>query len=145
VVVDVVKDSIVVNADADTIMDVIADFDAYPQWQDEVKEVEVLDTDSDGWATRVRFRIDAMITEVTYVLDYTYEDTAMRWTLAEADKIKSQEGSYELEDQGDGTTLVVYNLEVEPAFKVPSIVRRQGTKRIAHAALKALKKRVEST
>ncbi len=141
--VDVLSDSIVVNADPDTIMDVIADFDAYPQWQDEVKEVEILDTDADGWATRVRFKIDAMITEVNYVLDYTYEDTAMRWTLVEADKIKSQQGSYELEEQGDGSTLVVYNLEVEPGIKVPSIVRKQGTKRIANAALKSLKRRVE--
>ena len=141
--VDVIQDSIVVRADPDAIMDVIADFDAYTQWQDEIKEVEVLDTDDDGWATRVRFKVDAMITEVNYVLDYTYEDTAMRWTLVEADKIKSQQGSYELTDQGDGSTRVVYNLEVEPGIKVPSIVRKQGTKRIANAALKALKRRVE--
>lgn len=142
--VESISDSIVISADPDTIMDVIADFDTYPQWQDEVKEVEVLDTDADGWATRVRFKVDAMITEANYVLAYTYEDTAMRWTLVEADKLKSQEGSYELADQGDGTTLVTYNLELEPAIKVPSMIRKQGTKRIANAALKSLKKRVES-
>ena len=142
--VDSLQDSIVVNADPDTIMDVIADFDAYTEWQDEIKEVEVLDTDADGWATRVRFKVDAMITEANYVLDYTYEDAAMRWTMVEADKLKSQEGSYELEDQGDGTTLVTYSLELEPAIKVPSMIRKQGVKRIAHAALKSLKRRVES-
>lgn len=143
--VDVVRDSIVVNADPDSIMDVIADFDAYPEWQDEVKEVEILDTDDDGWATRVRFKVDAMITTVNYVLDYTYDDTAMHWTLVEADKIKSQQGSYELTDQGDDTTLVEYDLELEPAFKVPSMVRKQGQKRIAQTALRALKKRVENS
>lgn len=142
--VDSLSDSIVVNADPDTIMDVIADFEAYPEWQDEVKEVEILDTDSDGWATQVRFKVDAMITEANYVLAYTYEDTAMRWTMVEADKLKSQEGSYELTDQGDGTTLVTYNLELEPAIKVPSMIRKQGTKRIANAALKSLKRRVET-
>ena len=142
--VDSLSDSIVVNADPDAIMDVIADFEAYTEWQDEIKEVEVLDTDEDGWATRVRFKVDAMITEANYVLDYTYEDTAMRWTMVEADKLKSQEGSYELTDQGDGTTLVTYNLELEPSIKVPAMIRKQGTKRIASAALKSLKRRVES-
>jgi ribosome-associated toxin RatA of RatAB toxin-antitoxin module len=143
-VVDRLSDSIVVKADPDSIMDVIADFDTYLEWQDEIKDVEVLETDDDGWATRVRFKVDAMITEVNYVLAYTYTDTAMRWTLVEADKLKSQQGSYELADQGDGTTLVTYNLELEPSIKVPSMIRKQGTKRIATAALKSLKRRVES-
>jgi ribosome-associated toxin RatA of RatAB toxin-antitoxin module len=143
-VVESLQESIVVKADPDAIMDVIADFEAYPEWQDEVKEVEVLDTDDDGWATRVRFRVDAMITEANYVLDYTYEDDAMRWTLVEADKLKSQEGSYELVDEGDGTTTVTYTLELEPSIKVPSVIRKQGTRRIATAALKSLKKRVEA-
>lgn len=143
--VDSLTDSIVVKADPDTIMDVIADFDAYPEWQDEIKEVEVLATDDDGWATQVRFKVDAMITEANYVLNYTYEDTAMHWTLVEADKLKSQVGSYELTDQGDGTTLVTYSLELEPSIKVPAIVRKQGTKRIANAALKSLKRHVESS
>ena len=142
--VERLAESIVVNADPDAIMDVIADFDTYTEWQDEIKEVEILDTDDDGWATRVRFKVDAMITEANYVLDYTYEDTAMRWTMVEADKLKSQEGSYELTDQGDGTTLVTYNLELEPAIKVPSMIRKQGIKRVANAALKSLKRRVES-
>ena len=141
--VDRLSDSIVVNADPDTIMDVIADFEAYPQWQDEIKEVEVLDTDDDGWGTRVRFKVEAMITEANYVLAYTYEDAAMHWTMVEADKLKSQEGSYELADQGDGTTLVTYNLALEPSIKVPSMIRKQGVKRIANAALKSLKRRVE--
>ncbi|MPZ74067.1 MAG: cyclase [Nitriliruptorales bacterium] len=125
-------------------MDVIADFEAYPQWQDEVKEVEVLDTDEDGWATRVRFRVDAMIAEVTYTLDYSYDDNAMRWTMVEGDKVKSNDGSYVLEDQGDGSTLVTYHLELQPGIRVPSMVRRQGQRRIAQAALKSLKRRAES-
>ena len=95
--VDSLSDSIVINADPDTIMDVIADFDTYTEWQDEIKEVEVLDTDADGWATRVRFKVDAMITEANYVLDYAYTDTSMSWVMVEADKLRSQEGSYELE------------------------------------------------
>ena len=141
---DVVEDSIVIKADPDTIMDVIVDLEAYPQWQAEIKEVEVLETDDDGWATQARFRVDAMVAEVTYVLAYTYDDNVVRWTMVEGEKIKRNDGSYELTDAGDGTTSVRYHLQLEPGFKVPSMLRRQGEKRIVKTALHGLKQRVES-
>ena len=141
---DVVRDSIVIAADPDSIMDVIADYEAYPEWQDEIKEVEILATDDDGWGTQVRFKVDATIAVVNYVLGYEYTDTSVRWTMVEGDKVKRNEGSYELTDQGDGTTLVEYDLEVEPAIKVPSMLRKQASKRIVRTALEGLKRRVEA-
>lgn len=141
---DVVRDSIRIAADPDSIMDVIADYEAYPDWQDEIKEAEILETDGDGWGTRVRFSVDATIAVVNYVLSYTYTDTSVRWTLVEGDKVKRNDGSYELTDQGDGTTLVEYDLEVEPGIKVPSMLRKQASKRIVRTALEGLKRRVEA-
>ena len=143
-VADVVEDRIVIAADPDTIMDVIVDLEAYPDWQAEIKEVEILQSDDDGWATQARFRVDAMVAEVSYVLAYTYEDNAVRWTMVEGDKIKRNDGSYELTDRGDGSTEVRYHLQLEPGFKVPSMIRRQGEKRIVKTALQGLKQRVES-
>jgi ribosome-associated toxin RatA of RatAB toxin-antitoxin module len=144
-VADVVRDSIVITADPDSIMDVIADYEAYPEWQDEIKEAEILATDDDGWGTEVRFKVDATIAVVNYTLSYTYTDTSLRWTMVEGDKVKRNEGSYELTDQGDGTTLVEYDLEVEPGIKVPSMLRKQASKRIVRTALEGLKRRVESS
>ena len=141
---DVVRDSIVITADPDSIMDVIADYEAYPDWQDEIKEAEILETDDDGWGTKVRFKVDATIAVVNYVLSYTYTDTSVSWTIVEGDKVKRKEGSYELTDQGDGTTLVEYDLEVEPGIKVPSMLRKQASKRIVRTALEGLKRRVEA-
>ncbi len=141
---DAVRDSIVVAADPDTIMDVIADFEAYPQWQPEVRGVEVLDRDDDGWATTVRFTVDAKVALATYVLRYTYTDTEMRWSLVEGDKVRRNEGAYVLIDRGDGTTEVRYEIELEPSIAVPGLIRRQVAKRIADTALKGMKRRVES-
>jgi len=142
---DSVSDSIVVNATPDEIMEVIADFDAYPQWQDEVKEVEILETDDDGWGTRVRFVITTKIATARYVLDYTYTDDAMRWTLVEGHNVKRNDGEYRLVDNGDGTTEVHYDLTLESPIKVPGVVKRQLEKRVINTALGALKKRVESS
>lgn len=142
---DVVRDSIVIAADPDSIMDVIADYETYPDWQDEIKEAEILETDEDGWGTQVRFSVDATIAVVNYVLSYTYTDTSVRWTMVEGDKLKRNDGSYALTDQGDGTTLVEYDLEIEPGIKVPSMLRKQASKRIVRTALEGLKRRVESS
>lgn len=141
---ETVRESILVKADPDTIMDVIADFDAYPAWQPDFKSVEVLDTDEDGWATQVRFVLDAMIMTTTYTLAYTYTDTTMSWHLVEGEQVRKLEGSYTLEDAGDGQTKVTYELEVEPAISVPGILKRKATKKIVDTALKGMKQRVES-
>jgi uncharacterized membrane protein len=140
---DAVEGEIVVAADADSIMDVIADFEAYPEWQEDIKDVEVLETDADGWGTKVRFAVDAKITEATLVLSYTYEDLVMRWFLVDGDKVTKNDGAYILTPRDDGTTLVRYELEVAPAFPLPKMMRRQAAKTIVDGALKAMKARVE--
>lgn len=140
---EAVSDSITVQASPDAVMDVIADFEAYPEWQPEIKAVEVLETDDDGWGTAVRFTVDAKIFSMTYVLGYTYTDDAMHWTLLEGDQVRKIDGSYHLADKGDGTTEVTYDLEVVPAISLPKMVRRKAAQRIVDGALAGMKARVE--
>jgi ribosome-associated toxin RatA of RatAB toxin-antitoxin module len=141
---DAVRDSVVIKADVDTIMDVIAGFEAYPDWQPEMRQVEILATDDDGWATQVRFHLDAKVVRSVYTLAYTYTDASVAWHLVEGDQVRQIDGSYTLVDRGDGTTEVTYDLEVDIAMALPGLVKRQGAKRIVDGALKGLKKRVES-
>jgi ribosome-associated toxin RatA of RatAB toxin-antitoxin module len=138
-----VRDDILVEAGPDAVMDVIADFEAYPEWQDEFKEVEVLETDDDGWGTKVRYHVDAGVLSATFVLEYEYTDDGMRWRLTEGDKLKKNDGRYVLVEE-DGGTRVTYELDVEPTVKLPGMVKRQAAKRIASGALKHMKQRVES-
>jgi hypothetical protein len=62
--------SIIINADPQAIMDVIADFSAYPQWALTVKKAEVVVPGEDDRAERVRFSLDASLIKDEYVLDY---------------------------------------------------------------------------
>lgn len=140
---EAVSESITVQAGPDAVMDVIADFEAYPEWQREIKAVEVLETDDDGWGTAVRFTVDAKIFSMTYVLGYTYTDDTMHWTLLEGDQVRKIDGSYHLADKGDGTTEVTYHLEVVPAITLPKTVRRKAAQRIVDGALAGMKARVE--
>lgn len=142
---EAVSGQIIVQAGADAVMDVIADFEAYPEWQDEITAAEILETDDDGWGTAVRFTVDAKVFSMTYVLAYTYTDDAMSWTLREGDQVRKIDGTYELAEQDDGSTLVTYELEVEPAITLPKVLRRKAAQRIVDGALKGMKRRVEST
>ncbi len=142
---DAVRDSIVVDADPDTILDVVADLESYPEWQAEVQSVEVLETDDDGWPTKARLDVDVKVAQAVMVLEYTYGDNEMRWRLLEGKGLTRNDGAYILDDRGDGTTEVTYEVEIETNLKVPSMVRRQVARRVVDTALKQMKRRVEAT
>jgi ribosome-associated toxin RatA of RatAB toxin-antitoxin module len=136
--------SITVNASPAEIMDVIADFESYPQWADSVRETEVLSTGADGRANQVRFNVDAGAIKDEYSLDYTWSPTEVRWNLIEAKMLKGMDGAYVLVDRGDGSTEVTYRLTVDISIPMIGLLKRKAEKVIIDTALKGLKKRVES-
>ncbi|AVM01017.1 cyclase [Gordonia iterans] len=137
--------SIVVGADVDAIMDVIADFDNYPSWVTAAREVTVLETGPDGRAAKVRFELDAGVLTDTYVLDYQWaaDGTAVSWQLESSDLQRDQRGSYRLSQQVPGSTKVTYTLTVDLKIPMISQLKRRAEKAITDAALTDLKKRVE--
>lgn len=138
------NDSIVVESDPDTIIDFIADYESYPDWQDDVKVAEVLETDDDGWGTKVRFEVDAGFMGAWVVLDYSYGDNELSWELDSSDKLKVYSGAYTFEDQGDGTTKVTYALEAAPKIPIPKKIRDQASRKVIHNALEGVKREVEA-
>jgi uncharacterized membrane protein len=137
--------SIEVSADAQTVYEVALDLDAYPEWATGVKEVEIYEEDEVGRPTRAGFVADAMIKEISYVLDYRYDlEDGFSWSAESGADIKAMEGSYRFKTLDDGGTEVLYALKVEPAFTVPGFLRRQAEKQIVSNALRGLKKRAEN-
>jgi ribosome-associated toxin RatA of RatAB toxin-antitoxin module len=144
---DTSTQSIQVRAPADRVAAVISDFARYPQWADTVKQVEVLEEYEDGYASQVRFTIDAGVLADEYTLRYAYSDDLSRieWQLVAPSKMqRAQTGSYDLVDEGDGTTTVTYTLEVELSIGMLGMFRRKAEKMIMDTALRSLKRRVES-
>jgi hypothetical protein len=145
-VADQTSSSIVIAADAPTIMDVIADFEAYPLWAQGVSSAEVVVAGDPGERAReVYFEIEATPIRDSYTLAYVWHsDHLVTWTLSEGKMLRAIDGSYELAERGDGTTEVTYALSVELAVPMIGMLRRKAEKVIIDAALKGLKKRVES-
>src|SRR5919206_148639 len=104
---DRTESSIVVDAAPGEVLDVIADFDAYPEWTGAVRQAEVLEEDEDGRARTVRFVLDAGALRDTYTLAYTWDIVddgtgTVAWTLVEAGILKAMDGSYRLRAHGAG-------------------------------------------
>jgi ribosome-associated toxin RatA of RatAB toxin-antitoxin module len=136
--------SILIEADAASVMAVIADFESYPEWAKGVKSAEVLTEYDDGRAGEVAFVLDAAPIRDEYTLTYDWEgDVQVSWSLVEAKMLKAMEGAYILEERNGGTE-VTYQLAVELTIPMIGMLRRKGEKVIIDTALKGLKKRVES-
>lgn len=142
---DATSSSITIAARPEQVMAVIADFAAYPEWAEQVKKVEILDSDGSGRASRVRFTMDAGPIKDSYTLDYTWahDGLSVRWTLVKGQMQKAQDGSYVLAGGSDGTT-VTYSLAVDLNIPMIGMLRRKAEKVIIDTALKGLKRRVES-
>jgi ribosome-associated toxin RatA of RatAB toxin-antitoxin module len=141
---DATTSTIDIAAPPERVMDVIADFTAYPEWAEQVTSAEVLSSDADGRAERVRFTMDAGPIKDSYTLDYTWapDGRSVSWTLVKGQIQKAQTGSYTLRESGSGTT-VTYALAVELSIPMIGMLRRKAEKVIIDTALKGLKRRVE--
>ncbi|HEX3491853.1 MAG TPA: SRPBCC family protein [Streptosporangiaceae bacterium] len=141
---DRTSSGITVAAPRATIMSVIADFAAYPQWAGGVRSAEVIDPGADDRARSVRFVIDAGLIKDSYMLAYEWDaDSAVSWQLAQGGSMISElTGAYQLADDGPGTK-VTYELTV--GLKVPmlGVMRRRAEKTIIDTALRGLRTRAQ--
>ena len=136
--------SIIVDATPAQVMAVIADFPAYPEWAQGMKQAEVVEEGADGRAQQVHFELEAAPIKDSYTLAYDWQgDSAVQWNLVEGRMLKAMEGAYELRPSGDGTE-VTYRLAVEVSIPMIGMLRRKAEKVIIDTALKGLKKRVEA-
>jgi ribosome-associated toxin RatA of RatAB toxin-antitoxin module len=145
---DRTESSIDIAATPGEVLDIIADFESYPEWATEVKKVSVLTEEGDGWADQVQFTLDAGAIKDTYVLDYEWDVSkngtgVVSWSLVEANVLKAMNGSYTLAPQGGSGTTVTYRLAVDVKIPMLGMLKRKAEKVIIDTALKELKKRVE--
>lgn len=144
-------DSIVINADPEAIMEALLDFESYPDWMTGVEEIEVRKRDGKKRGTEVRYKVDAVVTKLDYVLSYAYKDKERLIEIGcvEGD-LEEVDSSYLLEPLDEGRTEVTYHYDV--TYTIPKALRgplarrliKQVDKRVMNSALKDLKKRVES-
>ena len=136
--------SIVVDAPPADVMAVIADFESYPEWAKGVQRAEVVEPGTGDRAEQVYFALDVSPIKDEYTLAYDWDgDREVTWTLVEGNMLRALDGAYTLVDRGDSTE-VTYRLALDVSIPLIGMLKRKGEKILIDAALKGLKKRVES-
>ena len=143
---DKTAQTIYIDADPSTVMDVIADIGSYPDWVAEYKETEVLEPRRRrAIQSTARLVLDAAVLKDTMVLSYVWppDHRSVTWSLVSSSLLKALHGAYRLSPKGSGTD-VTYELSVDLIIPMIGLLKRKAERRLTDTALKDLKKRVEA-
>jgi uncharacterized protein YndB with AHSA1/START domain len=106
-----------------TVYEVAADVEGSTRWQPEIKVAECRERDGDGNQALVYMETDAKVRRLNSEMRFAYAaPTRISWLQEDGD-LKSIEGSWELEDLGDGRTRATYRLVVDHG-RPPGLVIR---------------------
>ena len=129
-----VSKTVEVNADAVAILDIVADFEAYPQWNDEVKAVYVLARYNDGRPSQLRLDTEIGGQPLTFIQAVYYPGAGQIQTvLQQGEWFAKQEQLFSVVAMGPASLLTV-DLDVETTVAVPSLM----VKKLVNDALEHL-------
>lgn len=131
-----------IKASVAEIMEVMADVESLVDWSSAHRAVEIREADDEGWPIVVWEKVAQYGITDEMVVKYEWYDGEVNWSLIESVSQKMQNARYTLTDNGDGTTHVVFDLEVDLKVKLPSLVIKKAQKSIADIATKGLKEEV---
>ena len=142
---DISSNSQIIEAPATEVAQVLGDLESYPNWSSAIKSVEVLERDGSGRPTKATVKIEAGVLKdrATLVYDYSAYPKSISFSLEEADLMTEMSGTYVIDDNGDDTTKVTYQLNVQVSMPVPEMMRRKAEMATIDAALAQLKKKIE--
>ena len=129
-----VSKTVEVNADAKSILDIVADFEAYPEWNDEVKAVYILARYDDGRPSQLRIDTVVSAHEHTHIQAVYYPSPSQIQTVMQQGELFSkQEQLFSVVEMGPSSLLTV-DLDVETTLTVPGMI----VKKLANDVLEHL-------
>ena len=112
-----------INAPLDEVWKLVEDVEKAPDWQGGLKDMEAIERDSDGRAVLVESASDAKVRTIKSTVRFSYDGpNRLSWTQIKGE-MKSVEGSWQLEDLGDGRTRATYALEVDMGRMLSMVIR----------------------
>jgi carbon monoxide dehydrogenase subunit G len=136
-----------IDAPLDQVWAVVEDVESAPEWQGGLKAMRPLDRDADGRAVLCESETDAKVRTVRSTVRFTYAGpTRLSWR-QEKGELKSVEGSWQLEDLGNGRTRAQYAIDADLGRMLGMVIRGPLVdllrQMLAGARAAELKKRVE--
>jgi hypothetical protein len=137
-----------IEAPLQEVWAVVEDVLSAPDWQGGLDRLTELERDGDGRPTLVETENDIKVRRIKAHVRFNYEGpTRLSWSQEKGD-MKTVEGSWELEDLGDGRTEATYTLDADPGRVLGLVIRgpvEAATRAIfVNGRPGELKRRVES-
>ena len=132
---------VVIEASPEEILDVVADVESTPAWSPQYQSAEVLEAYDNGRPKRVKMKIKTAGISDEQVVEYTWTDNKVSWTLVSASQLKAQDASYTLTPDGDKTK-VKFDISVDLAIPLPGFVLKRAMKGGVETATEGLRKQV---
>ncbi|MBV9194047.1 MAG: SRPBCC family protein [Solirubrobacterales bacterium] len=131
-----------------TCFAVLADVEAYPEWQSMVGEIRVHDRDEHSRPQVVETVAITQVRTVRYVMRYAFEPPRrIAWRQLEGD-LRDLEGEYTFADGPQGGTHATYRLGILPGRRLGLLTRAPLFPQVAgwfmHQALDELRARCEA-
>jgi uncharacterized protein YndB with AHSA1/START domain len=122
-----------INAPIAEVWALVEDVAIAPDWQGGLVAITPLERDAEGRPTLVESENDVKVRRVKTLVRFRYQPpTRLSWTQEKGD-LKSVEGSWTLEDLGEGRTRATYTLDSDPGRVLGLLLRGP-----AEAAVRAL-------
>lgn len=103
-----------VDAPIDAVWAIVQDVAQWPEWQDTLGALDILERSPEGQATLCAVEFDAKVTKIKMKLACSYAaPTRMTFERVSGD-LSALSGSWQLEDLGADRTRATYQLDVNP-------------------------------
>jgi ribosome-associated toxin RatA of RatAB toxin-antitoxin module len=132
---------VTIEATPEEILDVIADVESTPTWSPQYQSAEILEKGKDGRPTRVKMKVKTAGISDEQVVDYTWADDIVSWTLVSAGQLKAQDASYTLTPDGDKTK-VRFDITIDLSVPMPGFILKRVMKGAMETATDGLRKQV---
>jgi ribosome-associated toxin RatA of RatAB toxin-antitoxin module len=133
-----------VEAEPAVCFSATADLERWPDWARDLERVEVLERAADGRPARVRVVADLFGKEFDAVIDFHHDRAPgeLRFSLVEARKLATLEGSFRFEPESAGTRMS-YRLLMVLVKPKAARIERMVSRKIDTALSRDLRRHIE--
>jgi len=144
---------VVVDAPVKFLWDAIVDIEKYPDFQKDIKKVEVKSVEG---SKRIIYHEIEIIKRVFYILEYNEEIPLKKftWKLVDCSMVKlpllkefkvmeKNDGFWELNELGPDKCEGIYNIDIKLASKIPGNITDMLTRKSLPGMMASFKKRAE--
>jgi len=122
-----------------------ADLERWPDWARDLERVEVLERTDDGRPARVRMVADLFGKAFDAVVDFHHDQAPgeLRFSLVEARKLATLEGSFRFDPEAGGGTRMSYQLRMVLVKPKAARIERMVSRKIDTALSRDLRRHIE--